>query len=167
MKIIIRTLVSLLILSSCSQHEEKSLTEFVDPMIGTDTHGHTFPGATTPFGMVQLSPSNDFKNWDWCSGYHYSDTIIKGFAHNHLSGAGLSGLGDVLIMPTMGKKTTFAGSDELVDESYRSRFSHKAEKARAGYYAVTLEDYEIDVDFNFAPFLDSIEVSNINFSISE
>ncbi len=115
-------------------------------MIGTSAHGHTFPGATTPFGMVQLSPSNDFKAWDWCSGYHYSDSIIKGFAHNHISGAGLSGLGDILLMPTMGKNTTKSGSDALVDESYRSRFSHKTEDARAGYYKIKLDDYNIDVE---------------------
>ncbi|AUP80065.1 GH92 family glycosyl hydrolase [Flavivirga eckloniae] len=141
----------LLVLFSCQKKVLVDLTDYVDPMIGTDAHGHTFPGATTPFGMVQLSPSNDFKSWDWCSGYHYSDSIIKGFAHNHISGAGLSGLGDILIMPTMGKKTTKSGSDELVDDSYRSRFSHKTERARAGYYAVTLEDYGINVELTATP----------------
>jgi predicted alpha-1,2-mannosidase len=146
MKKIIYTVSVFLLLISCSQEDLKPLTKYVDPMIGTDAHGHTFPGATTPFGLVQLSPSNDFKSWDWCSGYHYSDSIIKGFAHNHISGAGLSGLGDILIMPTMGKKTTKSGSDELVDKSYRSRFSHSTESARAGYYAVTLEDYNINVE---------------------
>ncbi|SHJ77261.1 alpha-1,2-mannosidase, putative [Arenibacter nanhaiticus] len=140
----------ILLVFSCTKTKKQSkevlaLTQYVDPMIGTDAHGHTFPGATTPYGMVQLSPSNDFKDWDWCSGYHYSDTIIKGFAHNHISGAGLSGLGDILIMPTMGKNTTYAGSDAEVDTSYRSRFTHKSEKAYAGYYGVSLEDYKIDV----------------------
>ena len=146
MKKSIITLGVLFLAFSCQKNVLINLTDYVDPMIGTGAHGHTFPGATTPFGMVQLSPSNDFKAWDWCSGYHYSDSIIKGFAHNHISGAGLSGLGDILLMPTMGKKTTKSGSDELVDESYRSRFSHKTENARAGYYKVTLDDYNIDVE---------------------
>ncbi|MGY0407064.1 MAG: glycoside hydrolase domain-containing protein, partial [Polaribacter sp.] len=135
---------------SCSK-QEKDLSKYVDPMIGTDAHGHTFPGATTPFGMVQVSPSNDFKSWDWCSGYHYSDSIIKGFAHNHISGAGLAGLGDILIMPTMGKRTTKSGSDKLVDQSYRSRFHHKNETARAGYYSVLLDDYNIGVELTATP----------------
>ncbi len=141
----------LLVLFSCQKKTLINLTDYVDPMIGTSAHGHTFPGAATPFGMVQLSPSNDFKAWDWCSGYHYSDSIIKGFAHNHISGAGLSGLGDILLMPTMGKKTTKSGSDALVDASYRSRFSHKTEHARAGYYTVRLDDYNIDVALTATP----------------
>jgi putative alpha-1,2-mannosidase len=75
--------------------------DFVNPFIGTGGHGHTFPGATTPFGMVQLSPDTDNKNWDWCSGYHYSDSSIMGFSHTHLSGTGASDLGDILVMPTV------------------------------------------------------------------
>ena len=130
------------LLFSCARTD--SLVHYVDPMIGTDAHGHTFPGATTPNGMVQLSPSNDFKSWDWCSGYHYTDSIIKGFAHNHISGAGLSGLGDILIMPTMGIKSSYAGTDQEVDDSYRSRFSHDAEQAYAGSYEVYLKDYQIN-----------------------
>lgn len=146
MKKFILFICFLFVIISCKEKPIVNLVSYVDPFIGTGAHGHTFPGATTPFGGIQLSPSNDFKSWDWCSGYHYSDTIIKGFAHNHISGAGLSGLGDILVMPTMGKKTTKSGSDALVDSSYRSRFSHKTEKARAGYYAVKLEDYNIDVE---------------------
>ena len=80
--------------------------DYVDPFIGTDGHGYTFPGATLPFGMVQLSPSNNFKAWDWCSGYHYSDSVLKGFAHTHISGPGLAGLGDILLMPTVGEIET-------------------------------------------------------------
>jgi predicted alpha-1,2-mannosidase len=144
MKKLTAILVILLIISCAKKQQD--LTGYVDPFIGTDAHGHTFPGATTPFGMIQLSPSNDFKAWDWCSGYHYSDSIIKGFAHNHVSGAGLSGLGDILVMPTRGKKTTNPGSEDDVENSYRSRFSHDEEEARAGYYKVTLQDYNIDVE---------------------
>lgn len=146
MKKITTLLLIIIAFNACKKSALKDLTHYVDPMIGTGAHGHTFPGATTPFGMVQLSPSNDFKSWDWCSGYHYSDTIIKGFAHNHISGAGLSGLGDILLIPTRGKKTTKSGSDALVNSSYRSRFSHKTEQARAGYYKVLLDDYNIDVE---------------------
>jgi len=120
--------------------------KYVDPMIGTDAHGHTFPGATTPFGMIQLSPSNGWKGWDWCAGYHYSDTVIKGFAHNHVSGAGLSGLGDILLMPTMGKLQVIAGTDKNPELGYCSRFSHLNEKASAGYYSVLLDDDNILVE---------------------
>ncbi|MFP3594946.1 glycoside hydrolase family 92 protein, partial [Chryseobacterium sp. SIMBA_038] len=78
---------------------------WVDPFIGTGGHGHTFPGATTPFGMIQLSPDQNTKSgdWDWCSGYHYSSKTIMGFSHNHLSGTGWADLGDILVMPTVGQ----------------------------------------------------------------
>jgi predicted alpha-1,2-mannosidase len=120
--------------------------DYVDPMIGTGGHGHTFPGATLPFGMVQLSPSNDFKSWDWCSGYHYSDSIIKGFAHTHVSGAGLAGLGDILLMPSFGEVQIKPGTEKNPEEGYRSRFSHKTEKAFPGYYSVFLDDYKVNVE---------------------
>src|SRR5258706_16013074 len=74
----------------------------VNPFIGTGGHGHTFPGATMPFGMVQLSPDTRLTGWDGCSGYHYSDNIIYGFSHTHLSGTGISDYGDILLMPTIG-----------------------------------------------------------------
>ncbi len=120
--------------------------EYVDPMIGTDGIGHTFPGATVPFGMVQLSPSNDFKAWNWCSGYHYSDSILKGFAHTHISGAGLAGLGDILLMPTTGAVHLIPGTEEDPDSGYRSRFSHDKEEATPGYYSVVLDDYDVKVE---------------------
>src|ERR1035441_6138847 len=72
------------------------------PMVGTDTHGHAYPGATVPFGMVQLSPDTPTQGWDGSSGYHYSDSYILGFSHTHLSGTGIAGLGDILLMPTVG-----------------------------------------------------------------
>tara|TARA_B100000809_G_C15138466_1_gene531788 strand:- start:4672 stop:6789 length:2118 start_codon:yes stop_codon:yes gene_type:complete len=115
-------------------------------MIGTAGDGHTFPGATTPFGMVQLSPSNDNRGRNWCSGYHYTDTIIKGFAHNHISGAGLGAFGDFLIMPTSGKLKILPGKGETPDKSYRSRFSHETEKTSPGYYSVVLDDYNIQAE---------------------
>lgn len=119
--------------------------EYVDPMIGTGGTGHTFPGATTPFGMVQLSPSNEYKSWDWCSGYHYQDSIIKGFAHTHLSGPGLSGLGDILLMPSR-KAHTSPGTEADADSGYRARFSHDKEQAKAGYYALHLHEEDIQVE---------------------
>ncbi len=139
-----------ILISSCSKKPERKI-DFADPMIGTGAHGHTFPGATTPFGMVQLSPSNGFKAWDWCAGYHYSDSILKGFAHNHISGAGLSGLGDFLFMPTHGELKVQAGTEEDPESGFRSRFSHKREKASPGYYSVMLDDYDIQVELTATP----------------
>lgn len=124
---------------------------YVDPFIGTDAHGHTFPGATTPFGMVQLSPSNDAKGWGWCSGYHYSDSILKGFAHTHLSGTGLAGLGDILLMPTTGPVQLTPGTEENPESGFRSRFSHDQEGASPGYYWVKLLDYDIHVELTCTP----------------
>src|SRR5690554_1106236 len=129
----------------CKPEESDSL-RLVAPMIGTDGTGHTLPGATTPFGMIQLSPSNDFKGWAWCSGYHYSDSILKGFAHNHISGAGLSGLGDILLMPTIGDVQLSSGNEENPEKGYRSRFSHESEIVSPGYYRVLLDDYNIVVE---------------------
>ena len=79
------------------------LVDFVDPFIGTDFHGHTFPGATVPFGMVQLSPDTRLLGWDACAGYHYSDSSIIGFSHTHLSGTGIGDYGDILFMPFTGR----------------------------------------------------------------
>ncbi|HEY0030878.1 MAG TPA: GH92 family glycosyl hydrolase [Bacteroidia bacterium] len=114
--------------------------QYVNPMIGTGGHGHTFPGTTVPFGMVQLSPDTRVDgSWDGCSGYHYSDSIIYGFSHTHLSGTGCSDYGDIMIMPMMGQ----ASWDNKV---YSSKFSHKNEKSAAGFYAVKLDDDDIDVE---------------------
>ncbi len=115
-----------------------SLTRYVDPFIGTGGHGHTYPGATLPFGMVQLSPDNGRSGWDWCSGYHYSDTGIVGFSHTHLSGTGCADLGDISFMPT--------ASSRNLDEAYRSPFSHHQEAAEPGYYRVRLLDHDILVE---------------------
>src|SRR5881394_4053906 len=82
---------------------QRELTSYVDPFIGTGGHGHTYPGASMPFGMVQLSPDTRLKGWDGCSGYHYNDHKIYGFSHTHLSGTGCSDYGDILLMPTTGK----------------------------------------------------------------
>jgi predicted alpha-1,2-mannosidase len=124
-------------------HAQVKLTDYVNPLIGTDGHGHTYPGASLPNGMVQLSPDTDIDGWDWCSGYHYSDSSIMGFSHTHLSGTGCADYGDVLFMPTTGILKTEPGSKNVPGSGYRSRFSHKNETARPGYYSVILDDYNI------------------------
>ena len=113
--------------------------QYVNPMIGTGGHGHTYPGATVPFGMVQLSPDTRIDgSWDGCSGYHYSDNVIYGFSHTHLNGTGVSDYGDIMLMPTMGEPT-------LDSKVYSSTFSHTNEKASAGFYSVKLDKNNIDV----------------------
>ncbi|MFH1195127.1 MAG: GH92 family glycosyl hydrolase [bacterium] len=125
---------------------QTKLFGYVNPFIGTDAHGHTFPGATLPNGMVQLSPDTGIEDWDWCSGYHYSDSSIIGFSHTHLSGTGCADYGDILLMPTTGELKTDAGTKDNPDLGYRSRFSHKNEIAKAGYYSVLLDDYKIKAE---------------------
>jgi predicted alpha-1,2-mannosidase len=122
------------------------LAAYVDPFIGTDYHGHVFLGANVPFGAVQLGPTNFMSGWDWCSGYHYSDSLITGFSHLHLSGTGIGDLGDISIMPYTGDLKLTPGSKENADEGFASRYSHENEKATAGYYAVQLEDYDIKAE---------------------
>jgi predicted alpha-1,2-mannosidase len=119
---------------------------YVDPFIGTGYHGHTFPGATLPFSMVQLSPDTRTMGWDACSGYHYSDSSILGFSHTHLSGTGIGDYGDILFMPFTGDVSLEPGAADQIDSGYRSRFNHGTEEARPGYYSVTLEDYQIEVE---------------------
>ena len=113
--------------------------QFVNPMVGTDFHGHTFPGATYPFGMMQLSPDTRLSGWDGCSGYHYSDTVIFGFSHTHLSGTGASDYGDILIMPVSNYPLTLG----IKNEDYSSKFSHSKERATPGYYEVFLEKWGV------------------------
>jgi putative alpha-1,2-mannosidase len=108
-----------------------------DLFIGTGGHGHTYPGATLPFGMVQLSPDTDNERWDACSGYHRDDTSIMGFSHTHLSGTGIGDMLDVLVVPTRGKLELEPGPLDNPDAGYRQRFS--GEHAEPGYYRVQLE----------------------------
>ena len=128
------------------QNDKFSPLSYVDPFIGTGGHGHTYPGAVSPFGMIQLSPDTDIKGWDWCSGYHFSDSSLMGFSHTHLSGTGWSDLGDILLMPTMGDIKINPGTKENPDMGYRSRFTHQEESASPGYYQVFLQDYNINVE---------------------
>jgi predicted alpha-1,2-mannosidase len=123
-----------------------TLTDFVDPFIGTAYHGHTFPGAIVPFSMVQLSPDTRTLGWDACAGYHYSDSSILGFSHTHLSGTGIGDYGDILFIPFTGDVPLDAGEADQIDSGYRSRFNKQTETARPGYYKVALTDYGIDVE---------------------
>ncbi|MGO8701939.1 MAG: GH92 family glycosyl hydrolase [Limisphaerales bacterium] len=109
------------------------------PLVGTADHGHTYPGATVPFGMVQLSPDTPIKGWDGCSGYHYTDSAVVGFSHTHLSGTGCGCLGDVLLMPTVGEI-------QFNPDGYKSAFSHEREHATPGDYRVFLDDPKIAVE---------------------
>ncbi len=132
-----RTFLSLILCLSTFVSSSQ-YTQYVNPFIGTGGHGHTFPGAVVPFGMVALSPDTRIDgSWDGCSGYHYSDSIIYGFSHTHLSGTGCSDLGDIMLMPT--SQTT---TDKYI---YSSKFSHKFESAKAGMYDVYLSDDKINV----------------------
>jgi len=115
---------------------QTNFTQYVDPMIGTGGHGHTYPGAVLPHGMVQLSPDTRLEGWDGCSGYHYSDNYIYGFTHTHLSGTGCSDYGDILLMP-------MTGTPSPDNKIYGSIFSHANEKATPGFYSVQLEDDHI------------------------
>ncbi|HPG40132.1 MAG TPA: GH92 family glycosyl hydrolase [bacterium] len=124
----------------------ENLNQYVKPLIGAGGHGHTFPGAALPFGMVQLSPDTGTEGWDWCSGYHYTDSSIMGFSHTHLSGTGVGDLGDILVMPGCGVVQWTPGSKESPDEGYRSRFSHNTEVAEPGFYSVILEDEKIKAE---------------------
>lgn len=132
-------LLPLLLLTACSQQPLAPI-DYVDPFIGTGFHGHTYPGATVPFGAVQLSPDTRRGNWDACSGYHYDDSTLIGFSHTHLSGTGCIDLGDILFRPT----TRLALSQADGQFAYSpTTFSHREEEASAGYYAVTLTDEKI------------------------
>lgn len=117
----------------------------MNPFIGTGGHGHTYPGATAPFGMVQVSPINGCGGWDWSSGYHYSDSLISGFGHLHLSGTGIGDLLDILFMPANKAIDLTTPSENGDRRSYTSKFSHDQEEAEPGYYKVFLEDPQVDV----------------------
>lgn len=136
-----------LIMGACQKAETPvRYTDYVDPYIGTGYHGHVFLGANVPFGAVQVGPTNFVKGWDWCSGYHYSDSVMHGFSHTHLSGTGIGDLGDVLLMPYTGELKTFAGQQDDISNGYASYYSHDHESARPGYYQVDLLSYGISVE---------------------
>ena len=135
----------------------KNFAQYVNPMIGTSKMGHVYPGATAPFGMVQLSPQTNFevmfkegrynsKTYEYCAGYQYKDSTIVGFAHTNFSGTGHSDLGDLLVMPTTGKLILDPIETKEGNKGFYSKFSHKNETAKAGYYKVDLEDYNIKAE---------------------
>jgi predicted alpha-1,2-mannosidase len=134
-----RNFLSIIILFTSIVSFGQNFHKYVNPMIGTGGHGHTYPGATVPFGMVQLSPDTRIDgSWDGCSGYHYDDSVIFGFSHTHLNGTGCSDYGDIMLMPTMGEPI-------FNPKEYSSTFSHQNEKATSGFYSVKLDKHNIDV----------------------
>ncbi|GIZ10226.1 GH92 family glycosyl hydrolase [Flavobacterium sp. UMI-01] len=129
-----------------NQINEHNYTNYVNPFIGTGGHGHTYPGATVPFGMLQVSPVNGISSWDWCSGYHYSDSVAVGFSHLSLSGTGIGDLADILFMPT-NKAVDLTSSPKSRDAvGYKSSYKHSNEKATPGYYQVFLNDPKVNVE---------------------
>ena len=150
-----KTLTAAILLFTASLHAQQKtpkLISYVNPFIGTGAvdknslAGSNFPGATTPFGFVQLSPDTEDQPDDPASGYDYNNPTIVGFSHTHLSGTGVADLFDVLLMPTTGEIKSVAGDEKQPGSGFRSRFSHKEESARPGYYQVKLQDYGINAE---------------------
>ncbi len=137
--------LSLLCLTACVNKtiESESFVKYVDPYIGSGGHGHVFVGASVPFGMVQLGPNNVFKGWDWCSGYHFSDSTLTGFAHTHLSGTGIGDYGDILFMPV---RVDSIKNKHLSMEEWTALYTHNDEEVKPGYYAIYIDKYNIDVE---------------------
>lgn len=152
-----KVILPCLLLSSFMASAQQNLVQYVKPIIGTSKMGHTYPGATVPFGAVQLSPETDTLSYEvngkyngdvykYCAGYKYEDKTITGFSHTHFSGTGHSDLGDFLIMPTQGKLQLNPGTADNPKGGYRSAYSHANEKAEAGYYKVKLDDDNITAE---------------------
>lgn len=140
-------LIAAAMLVACStQQPSKDYAAMVNPMIGTGGHGHTFPGPTMPYGMIQPGPDTRISGWDACSGYHHSDSLINGFAQTHLSGTGIGDYSDFLIMPFVGEARINPQDNSSQNRPYASAFSHDKETATPGYYAVTLDDYDVKAE---------------------
>lgn len=137
---------SIFILAGNLLAQKVDVARYVDPYIGTGDHGHVFLGAHVPFGAVQVGPTNYSKGWDWCSGYHYSDSILIGFSQLHLSGTGIGDLGDVLIMPYTGKLKATPGTVQNPLSGFATLYTHKDEVVKPGYYAVNLRDYAVKAE---------------------
>ncbi|KJD31185.1 alpha-mannosidase [Tamlana nanhaiensis] len=152
MKNIIKTILVLVLITGCKNKTTKTnssnkvATQYVDPFIGTGGHGHTYPGATVPFGMLQVSPDNGISEWDWCSGYHYTDSKVAGFSHLHLSGTGIGDLADILFMPTNKAVDLSINTTNRDSLPYTSTYNHKNESASPGYYQVFLETPKVNVE---------------------
>lgn len=150
---VILIIACILFVSVSCRHKEQqqedtllNLTQYVDPYIGTGDHGHVFMGANVPFGLVQLGPSNIPQTWDWTSGYHISDSTIIGFSHMHLNGTGIGDLGDINLMPAIGNVKLARGNADDKESGMYSLFDRATEKTKAGYYAVHLDRYNVDVE---------------------
>lgn len=130
--------------------KKQSLTQFVDPYIGSGGHGHVFVGANVPLGAVQLGPVNIFEGWDWCSGYNYQSNTIVGFTHQHLSGTGIGDLNDILVLPVTGKVPLTKITKENMN-GYGSFFSHEKETVKPGYYSVVLDKYNVKAELTTTP----------------
>ncbi|NDV77961.1 GH92 family glycosyl hydrolase [Dysgonomonas sp. 511] len=144
-------ILSLALLCACTDkatqdNNLQNLTQYVDPYIGTGDHGHVFLGANVPFGLVQLGPTNITEGWDWVSGYHISDSTIWGFTHMHLNGTGIGDLCDIALMPVVGNATLGKGVIKDPNSGMYSFFDRNTEKVKAGYYAVHLDRYNVDVE---------------------
>ncbi|MDD6026945.1 MAG: GH92 family glycosyl hydrolase [bacterium] len=138
-------MTSLVSCTPADQTAEADLLQYVDPFIGSGFHGHVFVGASVPFGMVQLGPNNIDKGWDWCSGYHYSDSICIGFSHTHLNGTGCGDMGDVMVMP-MTEVNVKRGNQDDISMGYASYYRHETEEAHPDYYSVMLDRYDIKAE---------------------
>lgn len=131
--------------SACVSQKENKVAgqdylSYVDPYIGSGEHGHVFVGASVPLGMVQIGPQNIHKGWDWCSGYHYSDSVLIGFSHTHLSGTGCADLGDVLLMPYVGEVRTVRGEQNNIEGTCSTYYSHANEEVAPGYYSLLMDN---------------------------
>ena len=155
-------MTAMTVIGATAANKSDSLSKWVDPMIGTNGMGHTFPGACYPFGIVQLSPDTDTvphnidgvyqpEAYRYCAGYQHGDSTIVGFSHTHFSGTGHSDLGDVLLMPTVGELKLRPGTADDPGSGYRSRYSHETEVARPGYYEAFLDDYGIRAQLTATP----------------
>ena len=138
-------MTSLVSCTPAEQTAEADLLQYVDPFIGSGFHGHVFVGASVPCGMVQLGPNNIDKGWDWCSGYHYSDSICIGFSHTHLNGTGCGDMGDVMVMP-MTEVNVKRGNQDDISSGYASYYRHETEEAHPDYYSVMLDRYDIKAE---------------------
>ncbi|MCY1723323.1 GH92 family glycosyl hydrolase [Prolixibacteraceae bacterium Z1-6] len=134
-------LLSGLFIQCSSPLSPADYTTFVNPYIGSDGHGHVFVGANVPFGAVQLGPNNEREEWDWCSGYHFSDSLLIGFAHTHLSGTGIGDLGDILFMPVSGNFQS--KKDSATNYPWISKYTHEDEIVKPGYYSLKINRYNI------------------------
>ena len=152
-------LLVIFLIFSVALNAQKNRIQYVNPFIGTAKMGHTYPGATAPFGSIQLSPDTDTLPYaingkynpdvyKYCAGYRYEDKTIVGFSHTHFSGTGHSDLGDFLVMPTTGELKMNPGIASNTSTGFRSKFSHDKEHAEPGYYKVALDDYNITAELS-------------------